>query len=152
MPIKFQYNGYLVECDTPDEAKALMNGSAKTPSAGAKPITRGKPIQASVGQERYQAFINSLSDNLKKVVIAIGSHAQISMDEARKIVGAENNMGLSAWITTAGREAKKRDIQPEQLWEKTGPRGSVKFIPTPALRTAVEGLRDNKISAVKQTA
>jgi hypothetical protein len=152
MPIKFQYNGYLVECDTPEEAKALMNGGVKTPSAGPKPITRGKPIQASVGQERYRTFINGLSDNLKKVVIAIGSHAQISMDEVTKIVGANSNMGLSAWITTAVREAHKRDIQLEQLWEKTGPRGSVKFTPTPALRAVVEGLRDTKISAVRQTA
>jgi hypothetical protein len=105
-----------------------------------------------VGQDRYRNLVNELSENPKKVVTAIGSHPEISMGELAKIVGASNNQSLSAWMTTVGNEAKKRDIQPEQLWKKTGPRGNVKFTPTPALRTAVEGLRDSKISAVKQTA
>ena len=59
-------------------------------------------------------------------------------------------MVLSAWITTAAREAQKRGIEPQQLWEKRGVKGSVKFAATPALRTAVEGLRDTKISAVSR--
>jgi hypothetical protein len=152
MSIKFQYNGYLVECETPDEAVAIMNRSGKTPTPVASQTNRVKATRGAVGQERYRSFINDLSDNLKKVVIAIGSHAQISMDEVAKVVGAKNNMALSAWITTAVREAQKRDIEPEQLWEKTGQRGSVKFTATPTLRTAVEGSREPRLSAVKQTA
>jgi hypothetical protein len=152
MSIKFQYHGYLVECDTPDEADALMNRGGKTPAPVATKSNPVKPIRGAVGQERYRSFINDLSDNLKKVVIAIGSHAQIPMDEVTKIVGAKNNMVLSAWITTAAREAQKRGIEPQQLWEKRGVKGSVKFVPTPPLRTAVEGLREPKLSAVKQTA
>jgi hypothetical protein len=152
MSIKFQYNGYSVECDTPDEARALMNSGPKTASAGVKHVARAKPIPTSVGHERYRTFINGLSDNVKQVVIAIGSRSQVAMDEVAKIVGAKNNMQLSAWITTAGIQAKKHDIQSEQLWEKTGARGNVKYAPTAALRAAVEALRDPKISAVKQTA
>jgi hypothetical protein len=152
MPIKFQYHGYLVECDTPDEAKALMNGGVQTSSAGVKPITRGKSIQASVGQERYRTFINDLSDHPRKVVTTIGGHTEISLSELAKIVGAANNMVLSAWMTNVMKEAKKHDIQPEQLWEKKGPPRKVKLTPAPGLRAAAEGLRDTKSSAVKQTA
>jgi hypothetical protein len=152
MSIKFQYNGYLVECETPDEAVAIMSRGGKTPTAVASKPNRVKTTRGAIGQDRYRSFINDLSDNLKKVVIAIGSHTQIPMDELTKIAGAKDNMGLSAWITTAVREAKKRDIEPEQLWEKRGVKGSIKFTPTTALRTAVESLREPRISAVKQTA
>jgi hypothetical protein len=152
MSIKFQYRGYSVECDTPDEAKSLMNDDGKTHAPNAKQSDRAKPAPATVGQDGCRRFISGLSEHPKKVVTAIGSHPQISIEELAKAVGAANNQILSAWITTAMMEAKKHDIQPQQLWEKTGERRSAKFAATPALRTAVEGLRDTKISAVRQTA
>jgi transposase-like protein len=151
MSIKFQYKGYSVECDTPDEAKALINEDRKT-AATAQQSNRAKPAQATVGQDRYRTFINDLSEHPKKVVTSIGSSPKMSLNELAKAVGAANNQILSAWMTTAMMEAKRRDIQPQQLWGKSGPRGSVTITPTPALRAAVESSRENKISAVKQTA
>jgi hypothetical protein len=152
MSIKFQYNGYLVECDTPDEARALMKESVQAPTAGARQINRVTPNQPTVGQERYRSYLNDLSEHPRKVVITIAGQVQISMDDLAKAVGTDNNMSLSSWITTALRMAQKHGIQAEQLWKKEGSRGTAKFMPTPAFRAAVESLRDSKISAVKQTA
>ena len=84
MSIKFQFNGYLVECETPDEAVAIMNRGGKAPAPVATKPTRVKPSRGAIGQEIYRSFINDLSDNLEKGEIAIGSHAQIPMDEGDK--------------------------------------------------------------------
>jgi hypothetical protein len=152
MSIKFQYNGNPVDCDTPDEFIAIMGRGGKNPAPVTTKSNRVKPIRGNVGQDRYRDFIGDLSQNFRKVVMAIGSHAEISMDQVTKTVEAKGNMSLSAWITGAMRTAKRHDIQPEQLWKKTGERGSAKYTPTKELRAAVDSLRDTKISAVKQTA
>jgi hypothetical protein len=153
MSIKFQYGGNPVEVDTAEEFFAIVNANGKTANPVASKPNRTKPSRVVIGQDRYRSFISDLADDPKKVVMAIGSHSEISMNELAKAVGAESNQQLSAWITIAGNNtAKKHGIEPQQLWEKKGPRGNVKFTPTHALRSAVEALRDNKISAVKQTA
>ncbi len=152
MSIKFQYKGCPVEVDTTEEFFAIMNSNSKAHDPVAAKPDRTKPARIAPGQDRYRSFVTDLSQNPKKVATAIGSHSEILMSEVAKIVGAENNQQLSAWMTTVTLEAKKCGITLPQLWAREGPRGKVKITPTPALRAAVEGLREPKLSAVKQTA
>jgi hypothetical protein len=153
--IRVNYQNVVLECDTADDAIAvarkLASGNGKAAHAPT-PITEFSSSGKPSTQDQFQSFMDDLTEIQKKVVMEIGAQPQIPAAQLNRALGFESNMVLSGHVTNIGRRAERSGIQVDQLWKRVGTKDTLEYASTPRLRAALQGMREAKTSAVKQTA
>jgi hypothetical protein len=146
MAIKILHDGYVYECETPQEAADLthaLDGAGLARQPKLPPQTSGPKGDAnreSIASKDLQKMWAELTQPAKKILIALrDSETGLDTDELAKAIGAADAQHIKFSTKTISAVAKRHDIAPERVVARDRGKvhGKSRYVMSDAVRKAL---------------